>query len=134
MLKQDLKLHFNTRNINAVNPSYIYRSGVPNKLDNAISKKLGGTAINEIINHKVNEHIFLSTQYSHGGYTIKSVPLSQFPKTKDERFPKRGVPVSFYDKTKYQITPIAEQYFSKIIDVDEQPNNKKIYKEYYGLH
>ncbi|MBL7086948.1 MAG: 6-phosphofructokinase [Candidatus Cloacimonetes bacterium] len=134
MLKQDLKVHFNTRNINAVNPSYIYRSGVPNKLDNEVSKKLGETAISKILNHEVNEHIFLSTQYNRGGYKIETVPISKFAKTKDDRFPKRGVPPSFYDQKKYQITPIAKQYFSKIIDVDEQHNNEKIYKEYYGLH
>ena len=57
MLKRDLERYFNTRNINAVNPSYIYRSGIPNKLDKEVSEKLGEIAISKILN-KINNNYF----------------------------------------------------------------------------
>ena len=44
-LKKDLKGRFDTRNINAVNPSYLYRSGAPNAVDKRAATALGEKAV-----------------------------------------------------------------------------------------
>ncbi|MDH4197618.1 MAG: 6-phosphofructokinase, partial [Candidatus Aminicenantes bacterium] len=44
-LKTDLARHFPTRNVNAVNPSYLYRAGGPNALDRQWAEKLGEKAV-----------------------------------------------------------------------------------------
>lgn len=134
MLKRDLTKHFNTRNINAVNPSYIYRSGAPNDLDLLVSHNIGETSVDMFINKQVHENILLAPKYNNETFEIKPIPLSYFTKSKEEHFPKRKVPSVFYDKKNYQISSIAKQYFSKIINEEKFNINEKLLKEYYGFH
>ena len=62
MLKKDLSKFFNTRNINAVNPSYLYRSGKPNNLDFSIAKQMGEMAIDLLSKNLVTEPVLLATR------------------------------------------------------------------------
>lgn len=48
-LKQDLKSDFDTRNVNAVNPSYLYRSGRACDLDRIWAERLGRQAVRALI-------------------------------------------------------------------------------------
>lgn len=134
MLKRDFKKYFNTRNINAVNPSYIYRSGRPNELDFSISKQMGEIAIDLFSNKKVAEHILLAPKSHNDYFDIEHIPLSYFPRTKKGDFPKRNVNSLFYDNENYQITSVAKDYFSRMIKKKELNNRNKIIKEYYGIY
>ena len=60
LLKKDLGKYFDTRNINAVNPSYLYRSGVPNDIDRNISIKIGELSYEMFKNNEVMDPIFIS--------------------------------------------------------------------------
>lgn len=116
MLKTDLKKYFDTRNINAVNPSYLYRSGKPNSTDRSIAEKIGSFAVEMLLNNEVKENVFLSVTLSGNEFIPKSIPLSFFQQTESGRFPKRQISKKFYDEKNYQLTPDGYSYFQNIID------------------
>ena len=124
MLKRDLKIYLNTRNINAVNPSYLYRSGMPNKLDFSIAQKAGYMAVDLLLKNHVSEHILLATKYDDDKMSIESVPLNKFNRTKNGRFPKRYVDKRFYDPNKYKITSSGEEYLNPIYNYSIKDSRK----------
>ena len=130
MLKKDLSKYFRTRNINVVNPSYLYRSGKPNLLDAQASIKLGKFAIPYLLQN-LNEPHFLSIDLSGENVTVKPIPLSKFPQTKSGRFPKRYVDSRFYDENKYNITADARQYLLPMIS--QQHRNRISLKTYFNI-
>lgn len=110
-LKKDLAKYFNTRNINSVNPSYLYRSGAPYELDRFWAKRLGETTI-KFLAKGINESIFLAIQKDKSGFKIKDIPLSNYNSI-DELH--RFVDGRFYDPQELQITENGKEYLRKII-------------------
>lgn len=131
MLKRDLQKYFNTRNINAVNPSYLYRSGKPNNLDFSIAQKIGEMAIDLLFKNLISEPVLLSTHLKDGSFNIRQIPLSQFPKTKEGRFPRRYVDSRFYDSESFQITSDCRKYLSPLV---EGCNEKIDKRSYFGIY
>jgi len=110
-IKIDLKKYFDTRNVNCVNPSYLYRSGKPNKLDLLASAKLGSAAVNHFKNKK-SESIFLITNLNKEKLTI-----SEYSLTKVESIDKlhRFVTEQFYDCNNLNASKEGRNFLSKII-------------------
>ena len=121
-LRKDLAKYFNKRNINSVNPSYLYRSGEPNELDRFWAQRLGETAINFLATG-INESIFLPIQKDNSGFKINDIPLSKFNSI-DELH--RFVDERFYNPQEFKITEIGKKYLGEII--------REIPVEEYGLN
>lgn len=121
-LKKDLAKYFNTRNINSVNPSYLYRSGTPNNLDRHWAKRLGEEAF-KYLSEGTDKSTFLSIQKDNKGFRVKDIPLSNF-RSIDELH--RFVDERFYDPQEFQITEKGREYLRNI--VKEIPLEKE-----YGL-
>ena len=116
MLKEDLKKSFDTRNINAVNPSYLYRSGKPNNIDREISVSIGKLAIEMLLKGTVDGVTLLSVALENKDFVVKSVPLTFFKQTENDRFPKRQINSMFYDEDELSLTTNGYEYFKHIID------------------
>ena len=121
-LRKDLAKYFNKRNINSVNPSYLYRSGEPNELDRFWAQRLGEAAI-KFLAQGINESIFLAIQKDSSGFKIKDIPLSKFNSI-DELH--RFVDERFYNPQEFKITEIGKKYLGEII--------REIPVEEYGLN
>ncbi len=110
-LKEDLKSHFDTRNINAVNPSYIYRSGSPCALDIACAIKLGTKAVS-ILSRNPASPVFLTLQKNRKGFSVSEYPLAEMKNMENfHRFVDEG----FYSPATYTATSQAKKYLSHII-------------------
>ena len=132
MLKNDLKKYFDTRNINAVNPSYLYRSGNPNTIDREISEKIGLLAFEMLKKNQVTDPVFLSVAFIDNKFEAKAVSLSFFEQTSEGRFPKRQINKGFYDENNYSLTTNGYTYFNNIIDSSIVDNfNKKSKHNYH---
>jgi 6-phosphofructokinase 1 len=110
-LKMDLAKHFNPRNINAVNPSYLYRAGTANALDQYWGQKLGEKAV-RLLAEGIKETRFLAIQWEKGRFVTKDIPLSQF-KSMDELH--RFVDDRFYDTEAFNITLSGKKYLKGIL-------------------
>jgi len=121
-LKNNLAKYFNKRNINSINPSYLYRAGEPNELDRFWAQRLGETAI-KFLAKGINESIFLAIQKDGSGFKIKEIPLSKFSSI-DELH--RFVDERFYNPQEFKITEIGKKYLGEII--------REIPVEEYGLN
>jgi len=110
-LKDDLRKYFDTRNVNAVNPSYLYRSGIPLNLDLRWAKRLGREAVN-LLSRQAEKRIFLTIKKKEKGFSIASYPLSDV-KSIDEIH--RFVSESFYNPDEYMVTPEGKKYLSEIV-------------------
>jgi len=106
-LKEDLTQHLDTRNVNFVNPSYLYRSGAPCDLDLMWGKELGRKAV-EVINDGLNETVLLSIQRENGDFCLESFHLNNINKIDDIH---RFVTESFYNSSTFSATDLAEDYF-----------------------
>jgi len=71
-LKQDLKSHFDTRNVNFVNPSYLYRSGQPCPLDMVYAKKLGTKAVS-ILSKGIPSPTFLTLKKDRKEFLLRNI-------------------------------------------------------------
>lgn len=111
-LKQDLSPFFNTRNINSVNPSYLYRSGKPNKLDFSSAVKLANKAMQKISKNKVSEPVFLSLQYQNDNFTVGEYKVKDINNIEDFH---RFVDERIFNPEKYSITPDGKKYLKNII-------------------
>ena len=115
-LKKDLQGFMNVRNINAVNPSYLYRSGKPNRLD-LESAILISELVNNLIQEKqLKEHQFVSIEYNRSSFEAKAQPLNLFPQTPKARFPKRYINKKFYNADTFSATEEWFDYLDPIID------------------
>jgi len=111
-LKKDLAKHFNLRNINAVNPSYLYRSGRPNKLDQHWAHMLGDWAV-KFLSDGTKETSFLAIQKDKSGFRIQNFPLSKFNSI-DELH--RFVDNRLYNSEEFQITEKGKKYLREIVE------------------
>jgi len=111
LLKKDLAGFCDTRNVNAMNPSYLYRSGAPNGLDELWAKKQGERAVRLLARGK-NDSVFLSIQKDESGFNIKEISLSNFKSIKEMH---RFVDRRFYDPVEFKITEAGKRYLKEII-------------------
>lgn len=109
-LKTDLARHFPTRNVNAVNPSYLYRAGAPNALDREWAEKLGERAV-RLLAGRTEEPTFLSVEKGEEGFFIQDHPLSRFPAAGDLH---RLVDRRLYDPGELRATEEALAYLRQI--------------------
>lgn len=110
-LKKDLAKHFHLRNINAVSPSYLYRSGMPNELDQYWAKRLGERAV-KLLADGVNQTNFLAIQKDKSGFRIQEFPLSKFNSINELH---RSVDNRLYDPEELQITENGKKYLKEIV-------------------
>ncbi len=110
-LKYDLKPYFDTRNVNSVNPSYLYRSGKPNELDLSASKILGQKAI-ALINKKIDSPIFLTTNFRKNELCAVPLPLTEIDNIEHLH---RFVTAQYYDAFQLNVTVEGRNFFSKIV-------------------
>lgn len=113
-LKADLKGFMDVRNINAVNPSYFYRSGAANPTDRLGAENLSQLAF-QLICGGVQDHQFAYIDYSNSVFTALNCPFSEFPQTKNGHFPKRFVNNVFYNPETYSGTKLWEEYLGPIV-------------------
>jgi 6-phosphofructokinase 1 len=110
-LKQDLTKYFPTRNINSVNPSYLYRSGAPNALDRQCASRLGVKAVRDLL-EGLSRPTFLSVQKTETDYEIDSIPLNRFASIAELH---RFVDDRFYDPQEFRISEYGRNYISSIV-------------------
>lgn len=111
-LKEGLKKHFDTRNINAVNPSYLYRSGTPGKLDFEMAIKMGMEAVNILADQEHKTTSFLCSSLDHNEFGIENYNFNELNDIEEfHRFVDRTI----YDPDEYTITTAGRDYLSKIV-------------------
>jgi len=117
-LKEDLKQYFDTRNVNSVNPSYLYRSGKPNELDYNSAVLLGREAV-DILSKGITEPVFLTLQSAGSGFHPEILDLKQLNNIEDFH---RFVDSRYYNVDEYRPTAEGRAYLKKIVsEVDEVP-------------
>jgi 6-phosphofructokinase len=110
-LKVDLKQFFDTRNVNHVNPSYLYRSGRPNELDTAAAKLLGREAVNVLCNG-LTKPVFVTLEKNDDGLRTGIVNVDSLSTIEDFH---RFVGSALYDREHYSVTEFGKCYLSGII-------------------
>lgn len=114
-LKKDLKGFMNVRNINAVNPSYWYRSGAPCGLDILASQRMGEQCAEVISKNKISTHCFIGITKTESGWGAEQYTLESFPETASHHFPKRFVPPALYDAKTWGVSSLGKTYLSSIV-------------------
>ena len=110
-MKKDLKKFFDTRNVNSVNPSYLYRSGRPNKLDLLAATKLGRAAVN-YFKSRENDTALLTTNFIDGKLVTGSYSLSRVNNIDNFH---RFVTERFYDPSAMNTTKEGKKYIRNIV-------------------
>ncbi len=110
-LKEDLKNEFEVRNINAVNPSYFYRSGRPCELDFQWATHLGNRAV-ELLQQGIDQPLFLTIQKKGREFISFPYPLQNH---NDMEELHRLVDRRFYDPSRYSVTDAGKIYLSAIV-------------------
>ena len=109
-LKKDLADFFDTRNVNAVNPSYLYRSGASIPLDRVWAEKLGRRAVAVLLGPG-RETSLLTIQRRGSGFEVEEYSLSRFASMAELH---RFVDGRFYDPVSFGITEAGKNYFKEI--------------------
>jgi len=110
-MKEDLAPNFDVRNVNAVNPSYLYRSGAPSPLDLRWARRLGEKAVS-LLSGQPKETSFLAIQKTPSGFRLRNERLSRFGSI-DELH--RFVDNRFYDPREFRITAKGKAYLNPIV-------------------
>lgn len=110
-LKVDLSPLLKTKNVNSVNPSYLYRSGRPNELDLKTAVLLGKAAIDLFLNG-INEPAFLTLGITNNGFETQEFRLSNLENI--EQF-HRFVDERYYDLGALCVTPEGKNYLNRIV-------------------
>jgi 6-phosphofructokinase 1 len=114
-LKESLKGFMDVRNVNAVNPSYLYRSGAPDPLDAEAARLVAGACSEQIEHGGPSEHRFVHVTYDGTRFGAASCPFSDFEKTDRGRFPKRMVDSVLYDPVAGAASPALREYLAPIV-------------------
>ena len=120
-LSRKLKQDLHARNVNGVNPSYLYRSGAPVDLDLYWADKLGKEAI-RLFSQGVETPIFLTIHKGTKGFSVLPYPLSNHNNMQGLH---RFVDERFYNPGEYTVTEKGKKYLGEIVE--------EIPKEDYGL-
>lgn len=110
-LKTDLKNHFDTRNVNSVNPSYLYRCGAPNSVDLAAGQLLGREAVKKL-SAGINGRFFEVIQHNDSGFYADYFEVNNMQSIKDFH---RMVNPKLYNPASYNISDEGIKYLSKIV-------------------
>ena len=110
-LKNDLKNDFDTRNINSVNPSYLYRSGKPNALDIRAAEMLGFESIN-ILDENLKEPLFLVLKNMEDDFKPEKYFLKNLTNIEDFH---RFTHSILYNSIEFNITAAGRKYLAKIL-------------------
>lgn len=110
-MKNDLSNFLDTRNVNFVNPSYLYRSGTPCDLDLKWGKELGKKAV-ELFLAGMNESMFLSIQRENAAFFIEPHIFRNVSNIEDFH---RFVTESLYNTHSFSATEVASEYFELLI-------------------
>ncbi len=111
ILKARLSGHLNTRNVNVVNPSYLYRSGAPNALDAAWAEEFGKSAV-RFLDETGGASSFLTVQKTVEGFRLGVSPLSDFGSMEELH---RKVDGRFYDPAAYAIRDEGRRYMREMV-------------------
>ncbi len=114
-LKTDLKGFMDVRNVNSLNPSYLYRSGAPDLQDRQAADRIGEKCFQLVADRKIAEHQFVYIEKKDNGFVAESCPFSSFDKTMEGRFPKRYVDLKFYNHDAWSATDLWFEYLSPIV-------------------
>ncbi len=120
-LKEDLKQYFDTRNVNFVNPSYLYRSGAPCGLDLEWAGRLGREAVKLLASHPGGSICLAIRRYEE---KFALCPRSVADVRSIEQL-HRFVDDRFYDPRRMSITAAGREYLRCIAE--------DIPEEEYGL-
>jgi 6-phosphofructokinase 1 len=110
-LKEALRTKFDTRNVNAVNPSYLYRSGRPNPIDKAAAIEMGAMAIDHLMAEETT--VFLYTAFEPG--PVFRLRKFDFNGLNDIEEFHRFVGSELYDPENYTIRDAGEKYFNTFV-------------------
>jgi 6-phosphofructokinase len=108
--QKDLAARFDARNVNAVNPSYLYRSGASIPLDRVWADRLGRRAV-EIMLGSGSETSLLTIQKRGATFEVEECPLSRFASMAELH---RFVDGRFYDPEGFRITETGKTYLKEI--------------------
>lgn len=111
-LKNDLASRLDTRNVNSVNPSYLYRSGRPNSIDLEAASMLGKVAV-RLLSGGSSEPVFLTLKDMGRDFASETTQLSQFDSI--EGF-HRFVDKRYYDPGAFNLTLEGAQYLARIVN------------------
>jgi len=120
-VKGDIKRHFDTRNVNGVNPSYLYRSGTASDLDLKWANELGREAVN-LLSDELEKPVFLTIKNEAREFSIAPYHLSNMKSIKELH---RFVDERFYNPKDFSVTELGKKYLAEIID--------EIAEDEYGL-
>jgi len=130
-LKERLSGRVDTRNINAVNPSYLYRSGAPNALDALWADKLGRRAVRLLAEGAIGPNL-LTIQKSEEGFCPAEKPLSEFGSIETLH---RKVDRRFYDAAGFAISEAGRRYMKEIVrEIPNDPNYGLETRGKNGIH
>lgn len=110
-LKNDLKPFFDTKNVNSVNPSYLYRSGRPNSLDLESAASLGGDAVKLMVKG-ISEPVFLTLKKMDHGFRSEEYYLRELSNIEEFH---RFVDERFYDQADFQVTSEGTRYLAGVV-------------------
>ena len=118
-LKERLSGRIDTRNINAVNPSYLYRSGAPNALDALWAEKLGRRAVRLLTGGASGQNL-LTIQKSEDGFYPAEKRLSGFGSIEELH---RKVDRRFYDSAGFAMSEAGRRYMKEIVrEIPDDPD------------
>jgi hypothetical protein len=107
--------------VNAVNPSYLYRSGMPLDLDLQWAERLGREAVN-LFSNGIDRPILLTVKKEEIGFSVDLYNLSGVDGIEGlHRFVDRR----FYNPDGYSVTEESKRYLAEIVP--------EIPEENYGL-
>ena len=110
-LKKDLAGLFDTRNVNSVNPSYLYRSGKPNTLDLDTATALGKNAVS-LLDGGIAEPVFLTLAETAGSFSSEPFYLKKLSNIEDFH---RFVDARFYNAGALGVTREGMDYLRRIV-------------------
>lgn len=110
-LKKDLADLFDTRNVNSVNPSYLYRSGNPNSLDLDTATALGKNAVS-LLDGGIAEPVFLTLTETTGSFSSEPFYLKNLSNIEEFH---RFVDARFYDAGALGVTLEGMDYLRRIV-------------------
>lgn len=117
MLAKKVRKKLHIQNANAVNPSYLYRSGPPSFMDHEIGIELGKAAVRALYEKKSG--VLIAPQRNEIWYTgpvIKTqvLPIECIPVDSRAKIIPRCVDPRFYDGENYSITKEGREYFKPL--------------------
>jgi 6-phosphofructokinase 1 len=113
-LKKELKGFMDVRNVNAVNPSYWYRSGQAGSVDRLAAETMSRHAF-ELIQNGLQEHRFVFIDLQGSAFKANDCAFTDFQKTDRGRFPKRFITRDFYDPDSFSATSLWAEYLGPIV-------------------